>query len=197
MTQTELNTHLSIRKRFFSSLLSMNMKQLASDLHIILGLGNESGMKKIQTNHVNCVCSEQENLIISIPWSISLRFGTWNVSCLLTSSGEWFTPTLGFLFPFRGRKRKKPALSTHVISFDICFIVTFILQVKKLKLSESSVNARKKQYKFISTPICLQSPPFSTSPGFLLSFSLYLEQRILHLTNIFCNSRNDAFTRKC
>lgn len=67
MTQTELNTHLSVRKRFFLSLLSMNMKQLASDLHIILGLGNEAGMKKIQTDHVNCVSSEQENLIISIP----------------------------------------------------------------------------------------------------------------------------------
>lgn len=67
MTQTELNRHLSIRKRFFFFLLGMNMKQLASDLHdIILGLESEFGMKKIPTDHVNYVSSEQENLIISI-----------------------------------------------------------------------------------------------------------------------------------
>lgn len=62
----------------------MNMKQLARDLHdIILGLKSEFGMAKIQTDHVNYVSSEQDNLIISIPQHISLRFGTWNFSCLL------------------------------------------------------------------------------------------------------------------
>lgn len=72
----ELSRHLSIRKRFFFFLLSMNMKQLARDLHdIILGLKSEFGMKKIQTDHVNYVSSEQENLIISIPQHINLRFG--------------------------------------------------------------------------------------------------------------------------
>lgn len=53
------------------------MKQLARDLHdIILGLKSEFGMAKIQTDHVNYVSSEQDNLIISIPQHISLRFGT-------------------------------------------------------------------------------------------------------------------------
>lgn len=69
------------------------MKQLASDLHdIILGLESEFGMKKeSQTDHVNYVSSEQENLIISIPLPppqyINLKFGTWNFSCLLMSGG--------------------------------------------------------------------------------------------------------------
>lgn len=44
--------------------------------------------------------------------------------------------------------------------FDILLIVILILQVKKLKLSESSVNMSKKQNKFKSQPTYLQGQSF-------------------------------------